>query len=54
LDRDALVGKNNNLIFGEKYEIITPDDTKATGTLKQDDFVRLEKFSAGVCMVSSP
>jgi hypothetical protein len=54
LDRDALVGKNSNLIAGEKYEILTPDDTKATGTLKQDDFVRLEKFSAGVCMVSSP
>jgi hypothetical protein len=48
-----LVGKNNNLIAGEKYEIITPDDTKANDTLKKDDFVRLEKLSAGVCMMSS-
>jgi len=49
-----LVGEDDMPIAGEKYEIETPDGTKATGTLNKDGFARVEGFSAGECKVSFP
>ena len=49
-----LVGEDGSPIAGEKYEIITPDGTKATGTLNKVGFARVEGFSAGECKVSFP
>lgn len=49
-----LVGEDDKPIPGEKYQIETPDGTKASGTLDKDGFARVEGFSPGDCKVSFP
>ena len=49
-----LVDSQDNPFPSEKYEIILPDDSVATGTLDGDGFARLEGIVPGTCRITFP
>jgi hypothetical protein len=49
-----LVGEDDKPVPGVSYQIILPDGSKASGTLDEKGFARIEGFESGACKVSFP
>ena len=49
-----LVDENDEPIPGERYEVELPDGRKASGSLDNNGFARVEGFEAGSCKVTFP
>jgi len=49
-----LIDENDDPIPGERYEIELPDGSKATGSLDNNGFARVEGFEPGSCKVTFP